>query len=62
VNYVLRAVKLPQGDHTLTLTFDPASVHTTNAIATAAVLLVYLLLAVAAILALRKVKKQNAVD
>jgi hypothetical protein len=61
VDYVLRAVKLPKGDHTLTLTFNPASVRTTNAIATTAVLLVYLLLALAAILAIGKSRKKNVV-
>jgi len=32
-NYVLRAVVIPKGEHTLTLTYDPKSVHITEAIA-----------------------------
>ncbi len=32
-NYVLRAVIIPKGEHTLTLTYDPKSVHITEAIA-----------------------------
>ncbi|MBQ7495700.1 MAG: YfhO family protein [Bacteroidaceae bacterium] len=32
-NYVLRAVVLPKGRHTVTFTFDPQTLHTTEAIA-----------------------------
>ena len=33
VNYVLRAVNLPAGDHEVIFRFDPQSVHTTEAVA-----------------------------
>lgn len=33
VNYVLRAVNLPAGEHEVIFRFDPPSVHTTEAIA-----------------------------
>lgn len=45
VNYVLRAMRLPAGSHTVTMTFDPDSIHTTTNVAYACVTLIYLLLA-----------------
>lgn len=47
VNYLLRAVKIPAGRHTLELTFDPPSVRNTETAATVAVILIYLLLGAA---------------
>ena len=44
VNYVLRAMAIPAGSHTVTMTFDPDSLHTTSAAAYACVTLIYLLL------------------
>ena len=44
-NYVLRAIVIPAGEHEVTMTFDPTSVHTTEAVAyTALAVLVLLLL------------------
>ncbi len=42
VNYILRAVSLPAGNHTLELTFDPQSLHTTTAAARVAIIIIYL--------------------
>lgn len=44
VNYILRAVNVPAGKHTLTLRFDPQSVRATESIAYAAIGLIYLLI------------------
>ncbi len=44
VNYLLRAVRVPAGNHTLELRFDPRSVHSTDTAATIAVALIYMLL------------------
>ncbi len=42
-NYVLRAMPVPAGDHTIEMEFNPRSLRVTNGIATASVLLIYLL-------------------
>lgn len=43
VNYVLRAIRLEPGKHTVVMTFDPASLHVTTGIAYGSVTLIYLL-------------------
>ncbi len=43
VNYVLRAVKIPAGSHTVEMWFDPDTLRTTNTISVVAVWLIYIL-------------------
>ena len=43
-DYVLRAIRVPAGKHTVVMTFDPKTVHTTEAIAYAALAILGLLL------------------
>lgn len=43
VNYLLRAVSLPAGSHTVTMSFEPASIKTSSSIAYACVTLIYIL-------------------
>ena len=45
-NYVLRAIKVPEGEHEVIMTFDPQTVHITEAIAYGALALLALMLIV----------------
>lgn len=47
VDYVLRALKLPAGEHDITFTFDPQSVRTADRLAMASVISIYVLCGVA---------------
>lgn len=47
VNYVLRALAIPAGTHTIAMSFEPDSIRTSSAVAYACVTLIYLLLAAA---------------
>lgn len=46
VDYVLRAMRVPAGDHELAMTFDPQSLHVTGGIAYACVTMIYLWLCI----------------
>ncbi len=59
VNYILRAVNVPAGSHTIVMTFDPQSLHITNTIATIAVILIYIFALAALIFAIIKVRKRE---
>lgn len=53
VNYVLRALKVPAGDHEIVMTFDPASLRTTDTLATVSIIVIYLALIAAIALSAR---------
>ena len=60
VDYTLRALNVPAGDHHITFTFDPDSVRRGDAIASACVIIMYLIiLAVIIFAAYRTFKKRN---
>lgn len=44
-NYVLRALRIPAGEHTIDFRFDPKSIKVTNSISITAVVIIYLLCA-----------------
>lgn len=60
VNYVLRAMHIPAGEHEVVLTFAPASVRTTTAAATTAVIIIYLGIAGWLFLSWRRSRKESA--
>lgn len=59
VNYILRAVNVPAGSHTIEMWFDPDSLRTTTTAAYAAVILIYLLLIGAAVYAVVRKPREN---
>lgn len=59
VNYVLRAIRVPAGKHTVVMTFDPQSLHTTGSLAYSSVTLIYLLCLAAIFFTCIRRKKNN---
>ena len=47
VDYTLRAMQIPAGTHDIVMTFDPKSSHVTTQVATASVIAIYALCALA---------------
>ncbi len=59
VNYVLRALRIPAGEHEITFRFDPQSVRVTNNISVASVTGIYILCALALIILILPVIKKR---
>lgn len=58
VNYVLRALPIPAGQHEVAMVFDPQSLHATNTAATAAIIIIYIFCATAIAWQFRPRRKQ----
>lgn len=59
VNYVLRALRIPAGEHEINFRFDPQSVRVTNSISVASVTGIYILCALALIILILPVIKRR---
>ena len=62
VNYVLRALQLPAGDHTIVFTYDPQEVHKTEGIAKTSVYIILLLLVLAIAWTIVSAQRRNKKD
>lgn len=60
VNYVLRALQIPAGEHEIVFRFDPQSIHVTDTIARIAIIIVYLAMAAAFIYAMAKNRRKKS--
>lgn len=58
-DYILRALSLPAGDHRIEFVFDPSSLHTTEAIAYAALAIMLLSLIALVVIDVRRQKKSS---
>ena len=58
-NYVLRAIKVPAGEHEVVMIFDPQTVHATEAIAYGALALLALILITLIVISIRRKRQQS---
>ncbi len=59
VDYLLRAVRIPAGNHELIMSFNPRSLQVTGRIATIAIIIIYLYVIAAVYLAIRCKKEED---
>lgn len=59
VNYVLRALNIPAGKHSIEFKFDPQSLHVTDTLSTTAIIIIYLLCAASIIFVIIERKKES---
>ncbi|MDE6116463.1 MAG: YfhO family protein [Duncaniella sp.] len=54
VNYLLRAIDIPAGDHTVEMVFDPKSLGATDTVATISIILIYIMVCAAVVTAVMR--------
>lgn len=62
VNYVLRAIRVPAGDHTVEFVFNPESIRTANTVSVVAIIIIYLACLASAGVWLRHIRRRNGDD
>ncbi|MCM1163300.1 MAG: YfhO family protein [Muribaculaceae bacterium] len=62
VNYVLRAMRIPAGEHTVEMVFDPRSLHTTGTLATVSIVIIYLMVLGALALGIKQILAKKPGD
>ena len=64
VNYLLRAIKLPAGEHTIEMSFNPKSLNVTVSIAYVSIVCIYIIMIIAVGLSTKKLwsNKPNQSD
>ncbi|MGN1237803.1 MAG: hypothetical protein ACI4UW_02625, partial [Muribaculaceae bacterium] len=60
VNYLLRAMRIPAGSHTIRMEFNPDSVSTTETLAYISIVLIYIALIAAIVIALKRTNNSYA--
>lgn len=60
VNYLLRAMRIPAGSHTIRMEFNPDSVSTTETLAYISIVLIYIALIAAIVIALKRTNNSSA--
>ena len=59
VDYLLRAIRIPAGEHTVEMRFDPRSLSVTDNVAKVAVILIYIALAAVIVIGVVRLRRKS---